>query len=154
MQPQATIAESGAEAGEPFEQAKHEAVEFASEAKQQVERVADNVLDSVADTLEDFAAQLRKQDLASLSGHIQTTAERSPGLFFAGSVATGMALARFMKASSTHDGDHDSGAQAGSNGTQRHANEGSRQPQQTPPPPPTLSAASPSSSPGQTGPRN
>jgi hypothetical protein len=150
MQPQATIAESESQAGEftsspEFEQATHEAVEFASEAKQRVERVTDSVLDSVADTLEDFAEQLRKQDLASLSGHIQTTAERSPGLFFAGSVATGLALARFMKSSSTANGNHDGRAQAVHTGTQRHT---------TPPPPPTLSATSPSSSSGPTGPRS
>jgi hypothetical protein len=75
------------------------ATELASEAKEQVEIAAENLLDTIADQLEDFADQLRKEDLDSLLGHVRSTAARNPELFFAGSVATGLALARFVKAS-------------------------------------------------------
>ncbi|HVH97241.1 MAG TPA: hypothetical protein VM869_00960 [Enhygromyxa sp.] len=100
------------------------ASELASQAKEQVETAAENLLDTLADQLEDFAAQLRKEDLSSLLEHVRATATRSPELFFAGSVATGLALARFVKASAHRD------EQA-----ERSSMESGRQPQQSPPPP-------------------
>ena len=101
------------------------ASELASQAKEQVENAAENLLDTLADQLEDFANQLRKEDLSSLLEHVRTTATRSPELFFAGSVATGLALARFVKASA-HRPEREHGEPS--------SLEASRQPQQTPPP--------------------
>jgi len=110
---------------ELVDKAAREAAELADEAKQHVEEVTEDLLDTIADQLEDFAAQLRKQDLDSLFEHVRTTAERRPELFFAGSVATGLALARFAKAS----------AQRRERADQRPFSEAGRQPRSTPPAP-------------------
>jgi hypothetical protein len=144
MQTQATSAEAGAQTGELIEKAKHDVGELASEAREQVEDAAENVLDSVANQLEDFAAQIRKQDLASIFEHVQNAAKHSPGLFFAGSVATGLALARFMKASEHHEG-RDQADMRGD--VERGLAESRRQPRQAPPAPmakPLHTASSPS----------
>ncbi len=119
---------------------KHEA-EHAAERT--AEHAADSVLERLAEQLEDFAGQLREQDLASLGEHVRATAARSPGLFFAGSVATGLALARFMKASARPE------SRERADTRERERGEAGRQPQQTPPAPPgkTLRTAPPSPSP-------
>lgn len=111
-------------AGEFVEKAS----EVASQAKEQVEIAAENLLDTLADQLEDFAEQLRKEDLASLFEHVRHTAERSPELFFAGSVATGLALARFVKASA------DRRERDERDESERSSSEVGRQPSQSPPP--------------------
>lgn len=87
------------QAGKLVDKAAREAGELVGEAREQVEDAAEDLLDNIADQLEDLADQLRRQDLASLFEHVRATAERSPGLYFAGSVATGLALARFVKSS-------------------------------------------------------
>lgn len=111
------------------------ASQLAGQAKEQVEVAAENLLDTLADQLEDFADQLRKQDLASLFEHVRTTAQRSPELFFAGSVATGLALARFVKASA-HREERDEKSEQDER-TERDESERkrleARQPQQSPP---------------------
>jgi hypothetical protein len=99
------------------------ATELASEAKDQIEDAAENLLDTIADQLEEFADRLRKQDLASLLEHARTTAERSPELYFAGSVVTGLMLARFLKSSS----------QRGARGLSERRSDSERQPRLTPP---------------------
>jgi ABC-type transporter Mla subunit MlaD len=103
------------------------ASQLASQAKEQVDVAAENLLDTLADQLEDFADQLRKEDLNSLFEHVRSTAERSPELFFAGSVATGLALARFVKASAHR--------REGREREDGQRVESERQPQQSPPSP-------------------
>lgn len=110
------------------------ASQLAGQAKEQVEvaAAAENLLDTLADQLEDFADQLRKQDLASLFEHVRTTAERSPELFFAGSVATGLALARFVKASAHREEREERDERSEREESERPRLE-ARQPQQSPP---------------------
>lgn len=116
------------------------ASELATQAKEQAEVATENLLDTLADQLEDFAAQLRKEDLSSLLEHARSTASRSPELFFAGSVATGLALARFVKASAHKREEQQRGAE------QRSDSEATaRQPQQSPPP--EVRSVSPAASP-------
>jgi hypothetical protein len=99
------------------------ATELASEAREQVEEAAGDLLDTIADQLEEFADKLRKEDLGSLLEHVRTAAERSPELFFAGSVVTGLMLARFLKSS----------GQRRTRASLEQRSESERQPQLTPP---------------------
>jgi hypothetical protein len=50
-----------------------------------------------------FANNLRDRSVDDLIGETQTLARRNPALFFFGSVAVGIALSRFMKASAERD---------------------------------------------------
>ena len=83
------------------QEARQEAKSVAADARDQVEHAAEGVLDTIADQLESFAQELRGQDMESLLHRCKDTAHRSPELFFAGSVAAGLAMARFMKSSAS-----------------------------------------------------
>lgn len=79
--------------------AKEGAKDMAQRARGEVESAASGVLDTIADQLEEFAQELRGHDLESLLDRVQSTAENRPELFFAGSVAAGLAMSRFAKSS-------------------------------------------------------
>ena len=55
-----------------------------------------------ADSLDRLATGLRERDLRALAGQAEGYARQHPGLFFAGSVAAGLLLARFLKSSAEH----------------------------------------------------
>src|SRR5690606_36435224 len=66
-----------------------------------------------------LAARLRDGNLDELISDTRELARRNPGLFLAGGVALGFALSRFLKASANAiPASGDSGAQAGSYGTE------------------------------------
>jgi hypothetical protein len=52
-----------------------------------------------ADRLENFGRQVRDKDIDSLIGDAERLGRRSPAVFFAGSVALGFLLSRFLKSS-------------------------------------------------------
>jgi hypothetical protein len=114
------------------------ATELASEAREQVEEAAENLLETIADQLEEFADKLRKEDLGSLLEHVRGAAERSPELFFAGSVVTGLMLARFLKSS---------GQRRARAGSEWSRSESERQPRLSPPSESARSMSLPMSSP-------
>jgi hypothetical protein len=99
MQTESPNFQDESQASDLADKAKREASELAREAGEQVHATTQNMLGSIADQLEEFADQLRRQDFESLARHARDAAERSPELYFVGSVATGFALSRFMKAS-------------------------------------------------------
>ncbi|BBL77393.1 hypothetical protein MishRS11D_44910 (plasmid) [Methylomagnum ishizawai] len=51
-----------------------------------------------ADSLDRIAGNLRQQDARALLGQVEDYARQHPGLFFGGSVAAGVLLARYLKA--------------------------------------------------------
>ncbi len=57
-------------------------------------------IEMAADRLESFGGQLRGKDLDTLIDDAQNLARRSPGIFFAGTIAAGFLLSRFLKSSS------------------------------------------------------
>ncbi|HEY0845886.1 MAG TPA: hypothetical protein VGE12_11000 [Noviherbaspirillum sp.] len=57
-------------------------------------------IEMAADQLESLGGRLREKDLDTLVADAQNMVRRSPGTFFAGSVAAGFLLARFLKSSS------------------------------------------------------
>jgi hypothetical protein len=57
-----------------------------------------------AESLDRLAGTLRNRDLRSLIGQGEAYARRHPGMFFGGSVITGLLLARFLKSSSERAG--------------------------------------------------
>jgi hypothetical protein len=57
-----------------------------------------------ADSLDRLASGLREHDLRALAGQAEGYARQHPGLFFAGSVAAGLLLARLLKSSAEHPG--------------------------------------------------
>lgn len=60
-----------------------------------------------AEQLQSFGQRLREKDLDGLLHDVQYMARRSPMAFFAGSVAAGFLLSRFLKSSSERAGDPD-----------------------------------------------
>jgi hypothetical protein len=60
----------------------------------------------LAGSIRSFANNLRDRSVDDLIGETQTLARRNPTLFFFGSVAVGIALSRFMKASAQQDSSH------------------------------------------------
>ena len=58
----------------------------------------------LASGVRSFANNLRDRSVDDLVGETQTLARRNPALFFFGSVAVGIALSRFMKASAEREG--------------------------------------------------
>jgi hypothetical protein len=57
----------------------------------------------LAGSIRSFAGNLRDRSVDDLIGETQTLARRNPTLFFFGSVAVGIALSRFLKASAEHE---------------------------------------------------
>lgn len=57
----------------------------------------------LASGIRSFANNLRDRSIDDLVGETQTLARRNPALFFFGSVAVGIALSRFMKASAERE---------------------------------------------------
>jgi hypothetical protein len=57
----------------------------------------------LAGSVRSFANNLRDRSVDDLIGETQTLARRNPALFFFGSVAVGIALSRFLKASGEHE---------------------------------------------------
>jgi hypothetical protein len=57
----------------------------------------------LAGSVRSFANNLRDRSVDDLFGETQTLARRNPALFFFGSVAVGIALSRFMKASAERE---------------------------------------------------
>jgi hypothetical protein len=57
----------------------------------------------LAGSIRSFASNLRDRSVDDLIGETQTLARRNPTLFFFGSVAVGIALSRFLKASGEHE---------------------------------------------------
>jgi uncharacterized phage infection (PIP) family protein YhgE len=58
----------------------------------------------LAGSVRSFANNLRDRSVDDLIGETQTLARRNPTLFFFGSVAVGIALSRFLKASGEREG--------------------------------------------------
>src|SRR5690554_1624600 len=56
---------------------------------------------SMAELMRRFADGLREQEIEEFAGQLADFARRNPASFFAGSVALGFGMARFLKASST-----------------------------------------------------
>lgn len=56
-----------------------------------------------ADRVEHAARSLEQRDLLATRRSLEETARRSPGLFYGGAFLAGIALARFLKASSERD---------------------------------------------------
>lgn len=63
-------------------------------------RVAARFMDGAGDYLANAAARLRDKDLSQMLTDATNAARRNPWAFFAGSVAAGAILARFLKSSS------------------------------------------------------
>lgn len=108
-------------ASELKEEAKATASQFAEETRESLQHTvaetresargaAEGMLDSLADQLEAFADELRGQDIDSLIERARDTAHRNPELFFAGSVAAGLAIARFAKSSARKRAGDDGGS--------------------------------------------
>jgi hypothetical protein len=62
-------------------------------------RVAARLMDGAGDYLANAAARLREKDLSQIMTDATNAARRNPWAFFAGSVAAGAILARFLKSS-------------------------------------------------------
>jgi hypothetical protein len=60
----------------------------------------------LAGSIRSFASNLRDRSVDDLIGETQTLARRNPTLFFFGSVAVGIALSRFLKASAERENNH------------------------------------------------
>ena len=96
---------------EQFEARKHTAADQAEKAANAVERFADDLADQELQSFADYAGQLaggmrnfaetvRGRSIDELIGDTQRLARNNPALFMMGSVAVGIALSRFAKASS------------------------------------------------------
>jgi hypothetical protein len=59
------------------------------------------IADEVAERVQSASRKLREENLDSLVQSATDMARRQPGIFFGVSVATGFALARFLKASAS-----------------------------------------------------
>jgi hypothetical protein len=100
---------------EQFETRKHTAADQAEKLAGVVERVSDELKDQDQESLADYAGQLagsmknfadnlRQRNLDELVNDTQQLARNNPTLFLMGSVAVGIALSRFLKASSQRSG--------------------------------------------------
>ncbi|HZW14146.1 MAG TPA: hypothetical protein VFF81_13265 [Noviherbaspirillum sp.] len=93
-----------------IEQQKHTAAEqvdsvahafrrAASQLQQDEQSSAGQYVDSAAQRLESFAQQLRQKDLDSMLRDVEDLGRRSPVTLFAGSLAAGFLISRFLKSS-------------------------------------------------------
>lgn len=108
----ADVAEDAKRRGrEQFEARKHTAADQAEKAAGAVERFAGDLADQDLQSFADYAGQLaggmrnfaetvRGRSIDELIGDTQRLARNNPALFMMGSVAVGIALSRFAKASS------------------------------------------------------
>jgi vacuolar-type H+-ATPase subunit H len=76
------------------------ALRSAADDLQQRDPGAGRFVSYAADRLESFGRQVRDKDIDSLIGDAERLGRRSPAVFFAGSVALGFLLSRFLKSSS------------------------------------------------------
>jgi hypothetical protein len=81
------------------------ALRSAADDLQQRDPRAGRFVSYAADRLESFGRQVRDKDIDSLIGDAERLGRRSPAVFFAGSVALGFLLSRFLKSSSHHSDD-------------------------------------------------
>ncbi|WP_176225426.1 hypothetical protein [Methylomagnum ishizawai] len=71
-----------------------------------------------ADSLDRIAGNLSPQDARALLGQVEDYARQHPGLFFGGSVAAGVVLARFLKATARASAPNPARPSAAREGTQ------------------------------------
>jgi hypothetical protein len=94
---------------ERAESVKHQAAKQAENVAAAAERISEDLrgelprvadyTNEIADSIRDFADGLRNRSIDDLLRDTQDLARRNPTLFFLGSAAVGVALARFFKAS-------------------------------------------------------
>ena len=79
-----------------------------SELRRELPRVADYT-DEIASSIRQFSDRIRGRSIEDLLADAHELARRNPALFFLGSAAVGVALARFFKASSQRQESADAG---------------------------------------------
>lgn len=66
--------------------------------------LAAEYVEDVAERLDAVASTLRERSVDEMVGKVRDFARKQPAMFFAGAVATGFALSRFLKSSASNQG--------------------------------------------------
>ncbi len=66
--------------------------------------LAADYVEDVAERLDAVASTLRERSVDEMVGKVRDFARKQPAVFFAGAVATGFALSRFLKSSASNQG--------------------------------------------------
>lgn len=66
--------------------------------------LAADYVEDVAERLDAVASTLRERSVDEMVGKVRDFARKQPAMFFAGAVATGFALSRFLKSSASNQG--------------------------------------------------